>query len=114
IDPKRLTKEQLLFKLTKRNIKTNETIKKDRLIKELELAIASEIREQKGISNKQENPIQYDKKIESGWALKSKQKYEGDVDKSKRFIAASMLECLKSKVEEGELNEDEIPKLQTI
>ncbi|RIB03488.1 hypothetical protein C2G38_2224882 [Gigaspora rosea] len=52
--------------------------------------------------------------LESGWALKSKQKSEGDVDKSKRFTAASMLECLKSKVEEGELDKDEIPKLQTI
>ncbi|CAG8849239.1 16381_t:CDS:2, partial [Gigaspora margarita] len=86
IDPKRLTKEQLLSELTKRNIKTNETIKKDGLIKELELAMASEIREQK----------------------------EGDVDKSKRFTAASMLEYLKSKVKKGELDEDEIPKLQTI
>src|ERR1043166_5802972 len=72
----------------------------------------------------------------SGWALKSKQKYgkrgggkriskrvwkfleeyflEGDVDKSKRYTATTMLESLKRKVEEGELGEDEIPKLQTI
>ncbi|RIB06166.1 hypothetical protein C2G38_2217817 [Gigaspora rosea] len=90
----------------------------------LELAIASEIRiEQKGVSNEQEKPktIWDFFHLESGWALKSKQKYgkketgkQGNVDKSKRFTAASMLECLKSKVEEGELDEDEIPKLQTI
>ncbi|CAG8655974.1 36577_t:CDS:2 [Gigaspora margarita] len=48
IDSKKLTKEQLLFELTKQNIKTNKTIKRDGLIKELELVIASEIREQKG------------------------------------------------------------------
>jgi len=74
--------------------------------------------------------------LESGWALKTKQKYgkrgggkriskrvwkfleeyflEGDVDKSKRYTATTMLESLKRKVEEGELGEDEIPKLQTI
>ncbi|CAG8782975.1 16175_t:CDS:2, partial [Gigaspora margarita] len=62
----------------------DETSKRDKLIKELELAIANEI-EQKG-----------------------------DIDKSKRFTATSMLECLKSKVEEEELNENEILKLQTI
>ena len=74
--------------------------------------------------------------LESGWALKSKQKYgkkgggkriskrvwklleeyflEGDVDKSKRLTATTMLESLRKKVEEGELDEEEIPKLQTI
>uniref|UniRef100_U9UUD5 Uncharacterized protein n=1 Tax=Rhizophagus irregularis (strain DAOM 181602 / DAOM 197198 / MUCL 43194) TaxID=747089 RepID=U9UUD5_RHIID len=74
--------------------------------------------------------------LESGWALKSKQKYgkkgggkriskrvwklleeyflEGDVDKSKRFTATTMLENLRRKVEEEELDKKEIPKLQTI
>ena len=74
--------------------------------------------------------------MKSEWALKSKQKYgkkgggkrifkrvwklleeyflEGDIDKSKRFTAATMLENLKRKVEEGELDEEEILKLQTI
>ena len=74
--------------------------------------------------------------MESEWALKSKQKYgkkggrkciskrvwklleeyflEGNIDKSKRFIATTMLENLRRKVEEGELDEEEIPKLQTI
>jgi len=74
--------------------------------------------------------------LESEWALKSKQKYgkkegrkriskrvwklleeyflEGDIDKSKRFIATTMLENLRRKVEEGELDEEEILKLQTI
>ncbi|RIB18819.1 hypothetical protein C2G38_2036565 [Gigaspora rosea] len=74
--------------------------------------------------------------LESEWALKSRQKYgkkgtrkhiskkiwnflegyflEDDIDKSKRFTTTSMLECLKSKVDERELDENEIPKLQTI
>ncbi|UZO17187.1 uncharacterized protein OCT59_008548 [Rhizophagus irregularis] len=39
---------------------------------------------------------------------------EGDVDKSKRFTATNMLENLRNKVEERELDEEEIPKLQTI
>lgn len=74
--------------------------------------------------------------MESGWALKSKQKYgkkggekriskrvwklleeyflEGNVNKSKRFTAATMLENPRRKVEEEELDKKEIPKLQTI
>ena len=74
--------------------------------------------------------------MEPGWALKSKQKYgkrgsgkhiskrvweilegyflEGDVDKSKKYTATTMLENLKRKVEGGELDEDEVSKLQTI
>ncbi|CAG8726937.1 6965_t:CDS:1, partial [Racocetra fulgida] len=48
------------------------------------------------------------------WKLLEEYFLEGDVDKSKRFTATSMLECLKRKVEEGELGDDEIPKLQTI
>ncbi|CAG8784559.1 23135_t:CDS:2, partial [Gigaspora margarita] len=39
---------------------------------------------------------------------------EGNIDKSKRFTATSMLEYLKSKVKKGELDENEILKLQTI
>ncbi|CAG8570768.1 13409_t:CDS:2 [Gigaspora margarita] len=93
------------------------------------------------VSNEQENPniiwdFFHEFPLEFGWVLKSKQKYgkketgkhifkkvwklleeyflEGDIDKSKRFTTASMLECLKRKVEEGELDEDKIPKLQTI
>ncbi|CAG8815007.1 6858_t:CDS:2, partial [Gigaspora margarita] len=84
INPKRLTKEQLLFELTNRNIKANEIAKRGELIKELEIALANII------------------------------KQKGDIDKSKRFTAASMLECLKSKVEDRELKENEILKLQTI
>ncbi|PKC57403.1 hypothetical protein RhiirA1_401432 [Rhizophagus irregularis] len=55
--------------------------------------------------------------LESGWALKSKQKYGkkgGNVNKSKRFTAATMLENPRRKVEEEELDKKEIPKLQTI
>ncbi|CAB5392224.1 unnamed protein product [Rhizophagus irregularis] len=93
------------------------------------------------ISENQENQniiwnSTYEFPLESGWALKSKQKYgkkgggkriskrvwklleeyflEGDVDKSKRFTATTMLENLRNKVEERELDEEEIPKLQTI
>ncbi|PKK57177.1 hypothetical protein RhiirC2_721392 [Rhizophagus irregularis] len=120
IDPKRLTKEQLSLELTKQKINVVKTAKRDELIRELELAITNNI-----------EIIQ-----ESGWALKSKQKYgkrgsgkrlskrvwkileeyflEGDVDKSKRYTAATMLESLKKKVEGGELGNDEIPKLQTV
>ncbi|PKK61648.1 hypothetical protein RhiirC2_856133 [Rhizophagus irregularis] len=39
---------------------------------------------------------------------------EEDVNKSKRFIAATILENPRRKVEEGELDEEEIPKLRTI
>ncbi|CAG8715928.1 34251_t:CDS:2 [Gigaspora margarita] len=109
------------------NISANETSKRDKLIKELELAIANGI-EQKDKKNTY--------KYQSGWALRSRPKYskkrtgkhiskkvwnflegyflEGDMDKSKRFTATSMLECLKSKVEEEVLDENEILKLQTI
>ncbi|CAG8706484.1 8683_t:CDS:2 [Rhizophagus irregularis] len=58
--------------------------------------------------------------LESGWALKSKQKYgkkggeKRNVNKSKRFTAATMLENPRRKVEEEELDKKEIPKLQTI
>ncbi|CAG8644769.1 7340_t:CDS:2 [Funneliformis caledonium] len=77
--------------------------------------------------------LQKKKKKQILYALKSKQKYgkrgggkriskrawkflekyflKGDVDKSKRYTTATML---KRKVEEGELGEDEVPKLQTI
>ncbi|CAG8712835.1 6177_t:CDS:2 [Gigaspora margarita] len=53
-------------------------------------------------------------KYNSLWKLLEEYFLEGNIDKSKRFTAASMLECLKRKIEEGELDEDEIPKLQTI
>lgn len=43
IDPKRLTKEQLLLELTKRKINVVKTAKKDELIRELELAIINNI-----------------------------------------------------------------------
>ena len=74
--------------------------------------------------------------LESGWALKSKQKYgkreggkciskkvwkvleeyflERDINKSKRYTAAIMLESLKEKVEKRELEDEEILRLQTI
>ncbi|CAB4488268.1 unnamed protein product [Rhizophagus irregularis] len=51
--------------------------------------------------------------LESGWALK-KYFLEGNVNKSKRFTAATMLENPRRKVEEEELDKKEIPKLQTI
>ncbi|RGB38604.1 hypothetical protein C1646_805969 [Rhizophagus diaphanus] len=59
------------------------------------------------------NPI-YDFPLVSRWELKSKQKYGkkgGEKSIPKRMYA---LENLKSKVEEGELEDDKIPKLQTI
>ena len=43
IDPKRLTKEQLLLELTKRKINVAKTAKRDELIRELELAITNNI-----------------------------------------------------------------------
>ncbi len=74
--------------------------------------------------------------LEFGWALKSKQKYgkreggkriskkvwkvleeyflEGDINKSKRYTTATMLESLKGKVKKGELKDEEILRLQTI
>ncbi|CAB4474446.1 uncharacterized protein OCT59_015969 [Rhizophagus irregularis] len=48
------------------------------------------------------------------WKLLEEYFLEGDVDKSKRFTATTMLENLRNKVEERELDEEEIPKLQTI
>ncbi|PKY46438.1 hypothetical protein RhiirA4_420645 [Rhizophagus irregularis] len=142
IDPKRLTRERLLFELKKRNINVINTAKRDELVKELELGLANETEMiQDDISENQENQniiwnSTYEFPLESGWALKSKQKYgkkgggkriskrvwklleeyflEGDVDKSKRFTATTMLENLRNKVEERELDEEEIPKLQTI
>jgi len=78
----------------------------------------------------------HDFPLESEWALKSKQKYskrrggkciskkvwkvleeyflERDINKSKRYTTATMLESLKGKVEKGELEDEEIPRLQTI
>ncbi|POG72525.1 hypothetical protein GLOIN_2v1875076 [Rhizophagus irregularis DAOM 181602=DAOM 197198] len=138
----RLTRERLLFELKKRNINVINTAKRDGLVKELELGLANETEMiQDDISENQENQniiwnSTYEFPLESGWALKSKQKYgkkgggkriskrvwklleeyflEGDVDKSKRFTATIMLENLRNKVEERELDEEEIPKLQTI
>ena len=71
-----------------------------------------------------------------GWALKSAQKYgkkgggkriskkvwnllqeyflEGNVNKSERHTAQSMLAQLKQNVERGVIEEDEVPKLETI
>jgi hypothetical protein len=43
IDPRRLTREQLLLELTKRKINVDKTAKKDELIKELELALTNNI-----------------------------------------------------------------------
>ncbi|CAB5354119.1 unnamed protein product [Rhizophagus irregularis] len=42
IDPKRLTRERLLFELKKRNINVINTAKRDGLVKELELGLANE------------------------------------------------------------------------
>ncbi|CAG8770657.1 6085_t:CDS:2, partial [Funneliformis caledonium] len=42
IDPKRLTRERLLFELKKRNINVINTAKRDELVKELELGLANE------------------------------------------------------------------------
>ena len=72
----------------------------------------------------------------SGWALKSVQKFgkkgggkriskkvwnllqgyflEGNVNKSERHTAESMLIQLKQNAEEGVIEEEEIPKLETI
>ncbi|CAG8723156.1 11812_t:CDS:2, partial [Funneliformis caledonium] len=91
IDPRRLTKEQLLLELTKRKINVDKTAKRDELIKELELALINNIE-----------------------IIQEENFLEGDVDKSKRYTTAIILESLKRKVEEGELGEDEVPKLQTI
>ncbi|RGB35028.1 hypothetical protein C1646_759841 [Rhizophagus diaphanus] len=48
--------------------------------------------------------------------MASKKEYflEGDVDKSKRLTAATMLENFKRKVKEEKLDKEEISKLQTI
>ncbi|RIA81519.1 hypothetical protein C1645_836860 [Glomus cerebriforme] len=97
IDPKRLTKEQLLFELTKRNINIINTAKRDELVRELELVLANEI-----------EIMQKVWKLLEGYFLK------GDIDKSKRFTTTTMLENLKRKVKEGELEEDKISKLLTI
>ncbi|CAB4444025.1 unnamed protein product [Rhizophagus irregularis] len=89
IDPKRLTKEQLSLELTKRKINVVKTAKRDELIRELELAITNNIEiiqdtsdasEEKGASEEKENTniicnSFQDFPLESGWALKSKQKY---------------------------------------
>ncbi|CAG8844052.1 33349_t:CDS:1, partial [Gigaspora margarita] len=48
------------------------------------------------------------------WNLLEEYFLKGDIDKNKRFTTASMLECLKSKVEEGKLDKNKILKLQTI
>ncbi|CAG8769787.1 11859_t:CDS:2, partial [Rhizophagus irregularis] len=112
IDPKRLTRERLLFELKKRNINVINTAKRDGLVKELELGLANETEMiQDDISENQENQniiwnSTYEFPLESGWAFKSKQKYgkkgggKRDVDKSKRFTATNMLENLRNKVEE--------------
>ncbi|UZO17188.1 uncharacterized protein OCT59_008549 [Rhizophagus irregularis] len=56
IDPKRLTRERLLFELKKRNINVINTAKRDGLVKELELGLANETEMiQDDISENQEN-----------------------------------------------------------
>jgi len=40
--------------------------------------------------------------------------HAGDADKSERYSAKEMLEALRKKVEMGELEETDIPKLKTI
>jgi hypothetical protein len=74
--------------------------------------------------------------LASGWALKSAQKFgrkgggkriskkvwnllqgyflEGNVNKSERHTAESMLAQLKKNVEDGVIEEEEVPKLETI
>ena len=71
-----------------------------------------------------------------GWALRERQEYgkrgggkhmteqvkqflktyflSGDMDKTNRFTASMMLEELQKKVEIGELEADEIPKIKTV
>ncbi|CAG8766492.1 16366_t:CDS:2, partial [Funneliformis caledonium] len=56
IDPKRLTRERLLFELKKRNINVINTAKRNGLVKKLELGLANEIEMiQDDISKNQEN-----------------------------------------------------------
>ncbi|CAG8447583.1 12955_t:CDS:2 [Funneliformis caledonium] len=126
IDSKRLTREQLLSELKKQNINVINTAnaKRDELIRELELTL---INETEIIQYDSENPAnqniickqKYGKKrgekriSKRVWKLLEKYFLEGNVDKSKRFITTTMLENLRRKVKE-ELNEEEIPKLQTI
>ncbi|CAB5394086.1 unnamed protein product [Rhizophagus irregularis] len=82
-------KEQLSLELTKRKINVVKTAKRNELIRELELAITNNIEiiqdtsdasEEKGASEEKENTniicnSFQDFPLESGWALKSKQKY---------------------------------------
>ncbi|CAG8785917.1 20919_t:CDS:2 [Gigaspora margarita] len=65
------------------------------------------------VSNKQENPniirdFFHEFPLEFGWALKSKQKY------GKKGTGKCISKKYARMFEEGELDEDEIPKLQTI
>ncbi|RIB27923.1 hypothetical protein C2G38_2137580 [Gigaspora rosea] len=102
------------------------------LVKELELALAKETLEK---------TLVYSSRfflwpLASGWALKSSQKYgkkgcgkriskkvwnllevyflEGNVNKSERHTAESMLTQLRQCIENGEIEKNEVLKLETI
>ncbi|CAB5188646.1 unnamed protein product [Rhizophagus irregularis] len=97
----------------------------------------SEMRTKKGKGKKRENEIESENNyFRSGWALKENQEYgkkgggkhipekvleilkgffhAGDAHKSEPYSVKEMLEALRKKVEIGELEESDVPKLKTI
>ncbi|PKB96574.1 hypothetical protein RhiirA5_434607 [Rhizophagus irregularis] len=133
IQVKKLKKNHVKEQLETRGIlKDIDTNKRD-LVKELEIALAKDTLAK--IPGTQNLAILF-WPLTCGWALKSAQKYgkkgsgkriskkvwnllqeyflEGNVNKSERHTAESMLARLKKNVEDGVIEEEEVPKLETI
>jgi len=88
------------------------------------------------LDSRQGSACTFDFALPSGWALKERQKFgkkgcgkrisknvipyleayflAGDIDKSEKYMAQEMHNELKELVEEGILEEEEIPKISTI
>ncbi|RHZ76317.1 hypothetical protein Glove_199g142 [Diversispora epigaea] len=138
IQVKKLKKEHVKEQLESRGILKVDTNKKD-LVKELEIELAKEtLSKLSGHNNYQLNPfssndscpsksknsIKNKKSIldERGgkciskkvWYLLQGYFLEGNIDKSERHTAESMLFQLKKCVENGIFHEEEVPKLETI
>ncbi|CAJ0632002.1 10884_t:CDS:2, partial [Entrophospora sp. SA101] len=121
ICPKRLALPELKNELTNRGIVYDNQNKRQKLIEMLDKELSQEtlanvevlglpLRNRSMVHQEQEiSPLESSEfPLVGGWALKEVQKY------GKKGGGKQMLDVLKSKVEEGEIENSDLPKLPTI
>ncbi|CAJ0627836.1 10370_t:CDS:2, partial [Entrophospora sp. SA101] len=130
IKPKRLLSKELKNELKSQGVEYENQNKRQKLIGMLEEELGHETLvntegshlRNPSMSNEEQEIIPVEVSnfpLTGGWALKEVQKYEqcflaGNIDKGCRMSAQEMLDYLKLKMEEGEIESSDLPKLSTI